>query len=161
MSVLSYQSYIHTSWGSYRDMSYLYSSWSSWMSSPLICFYSDLIPYRGSLASRSSLVHNVCFYSKERSMDKVKCQVIKQVWCVKNDWNVEKNQIWNYTIKKADSHKSASIVDQTCPKQDVIGQKPHSTSHKVLKRRRLRASCPLMSYLLNTRYEPNKSKAAN
>jgi hypothetical protein len=71
------------------------------MSSPPICFYSDSIPYGGSLASivdqtypssmllfRSSCVHIDRFYSKYGSMDKVKWHVINQDYCVKKDENV-------------------------------------------------------------------------
>jgi hypothetical protein len=69
-------------------------------------------------------------------MGKVKSQVIKQVWCVKKDWNVKKSSDLTLEDKKSDSHKSANIVDQSCPKQDLARQKPHSTGGKVLKRRR-------------------------
>jgi hypothetical protein len=71
-------------------------------------------------------------------MGKVKCQMIKQVWCVKKDWNVKKQKS-DLTLedKNPDSHKSSSIVDQTCLKQDLAGQNPHSIIGKVLKRRRM------------------------
>jgi hypothetical protein len=74
------------------------------MSSLPVCFYSDLVPYGGSLASivdqtypssmllfRSSHVHIDRFSSKYGSMDKVKRHVINQDWCVKKDGNVDKN----------------------------------------------------------------------
>jgi hypothetical protein len=53
--------------------------------------------------------------------------VIKQVWLVKKDWNVKKNLDLTPEDKKADSHKLASIIDQSYPKQDLAGQKPHLT----------------------------------
>jgi hypothetical protein len=58
--------------------------------SPTICFYSNSIPSGRSLASRSSLVHNFCLYSKDWSTSKIKHRMIKQVWCFKKDWNVVK-----------------------------------------------------------------------
>jgi hypothetical protein len=64
--------------------------WSLGMSSPPVYFYPISIPHRGSSASRLSHAHNNQPYSKDRSMGKVKHQVIKQVWCVKKDWNVKK-----------------------------------------------------------------------
>jgi hypothetical protein len=59
-------------------------------------------------------------------MCKVKRQVIKQVWCVTKDLNIKKSSNLTLENKKPDCHKSANIVDQSCPKQDLAGQKPHS-----------------------------------
>jgi hypothetical protein len=106
------------------------------MSSPPIYFYPVSISRGGLSASRSSPTHNDRSYSKDQSMGKVKCQVIKQVWRVKKDWNVKKSLDLTLEDKKPDSHKSTNIVDQSCPEQDLAGQKPHSTGGKVLKRRR-------------------------
>jgi hypothetical protein len=69
-------------------------------------------------------------------MGKVKRQVIKQVWRIKKDWNVKKDSDLTIEDKKPDSHESANIIDQSCPKQDLVGPKLHSTGGKVLKRRR-------------------------
>jgi hypothetical protein len=85
MSIPSYRSYNHTPWGSYHDISYFYSPWSPGMLSPPIYFYLVLIPHGGLSANRSSPTHNDRSYSKDRSMGKVKRQVIKQVWRVKKD----------------------------------------------------------------------------
>jgi hypothetical protein len=42
--------------------------------------------------------------------------------------------------KKVDSHKLASIVDPTCPTQDVDGQKPHSvTGQGVEKKKKVKS----------------------
>jgi hypothetical protein len=42
--------------------------------------------------------------------------------------------------KKPDSHKSASIVDQSCPKQDLAGQEPYSTGGQgVEKQKKVRS----------------------
>jgi hypothetical protein len=58
-------------------------------------------------------------------MGKVKCHVFKQVWRVKKDGNVKKSSDLTLEDKKPDSHKLANIVDQSCPRQDLAGQKPH------------------------------------
>jgi hypothetical protein len=82
-----------------------YSPWYSGMSSPPIYFYPISIPHGGLSASRSSPTHNDWSYSKDRSMGKVKRQVIKQVWHVKKDWNVKKSSDLTLEDKKAHSHK--------------------------------------------------------
>jgi hypothetical protein len=48
-------------------------------------------------------------------MGKVKRQVIKQVCCVKKDWNVKKSLDLTLEDKKSDSHQSTNIVDQDLP----------------------------------------------
>jgi hypothetical protein len=53
--------------------------------------------------------------------------VVKQVWRAKKDWIVKKSSYLTLEDKKPNSHKSANIVDQSCPKQDLAGQKSHST----------------------------------
>jgi hypothetical protein len=64
--------------------------------------------------------------------------VIKQILRVKKDWNVRKNSNLTLEDKKPDSYKSASIVDQTCPKQDVAGQKPHLIMGQDIKKKKMR-----------------------
>jgi hypothetical protein len=65
--------------------------------------------------------------------------VIKQILRVKKDWNVRKNSNLTLEDKKPDSYKSASIVDQTCPKQDVAGQKPHLIMGQDIKKKKVRS----------------------
>jgi hypothetical protein len=136
MLIPSYRSYNRTLWGSYHDMSYFCSPWSLGMSSPPIYFYLVSIPHAGLSASRSSPAHNERSYSKDQSIGKVKHQVIKQVWRVKKDLNVKKSSDLTLQDKKPDSHKSANIIDQSCPKQDLAGQKPHSTGGQGVEKKK-------------------------
>jgi hypothetical protein len=129
------------------------------MSSPPIYFYLVLIPRGGLSCGRSSPAHNDRFYSKDRSMGKVKCQVIKKVWHVKKDLSVKKSSDLTLEDKKLDSHKSANIVDQSCPKQDLTGQKPHSTGGQdVEKKKKVKIKLSFDDLLTKYRREIEQKK---
>jgi hypothetical protein len=92
-------------------------------------------------------------------MDKVKRQVIKQVWRVKKDWNVKKSSDLTLEDKKWDSHKLANIVYQSWPKQDLVVQKPHSTRGQgVEKKKKVKSMLSFAELLAKYKREIKQKK---
>ena len=112
---LSYGAPLHVPWEFYFNMHYPYPPWSynSYMPFPPRYFCSHYIPYKESVIKKSPLANNDRFMHKNRSVQKKKHKVTKQVYRVKKDGRLTKNS--DLTLEKEKpiiEETSASSIDQ-------------------------------------------------
>jgi len=86
----SYGAPLHVPWEFYFNMHYPYPPWSynSYMPFPPRYFCSDYITYKESAIKKSPLANNDRFIHKNRSVQKKKRKVTKQVYRVKKRWPI-------------------------------------------------------------------------
>ena len=96
----SYGAPLHVPWEFYFNMHYPYPPWSynSYMSFPPRYFCSDYITYKESVIKKSPLATNDRFIHKNRSVQKKKYKVTKQIYRVKKDGRLTKNS--DLTLEK-------------------------------------------------------------
>ncbi|EAY86316.1 hypothetical protein OsI_07691 [Oryza sativa Indica Group] len=110
-------------WESCFNMPYSYSPWyyNSYMPSLPRYLCSDYITYREPVINKPSPMHNDRFDQKNRSTQKNKHTVIRQVYRVKKDGRLNKNPDLTLDIEKPCIEKSsASYVDQIVPNNKHI-----------------------------------------
>ena len=80
-------------WGTYFSLSYSCAPWfyNSYMPSLPRYWYPDYITYRESVIKEPPLMHSDRFDKENRSIQKKKYKVTKQVYCVKKDGILSKN----------------------------------------------------------------------
>ena len=115
MPFSSYGAPLHVPWEFYFNMHYPYPPWSynSYMPFPPRYFCPDYITYKESVIKKSPLANNDCFIHKNRSVQKKKHKVTKQVYRVKKDGRLTKNS--DLTLEKGKpiiEETSVSSIDQ-------------------------------------------------
>ena len=91
------------------------------MSSAPSYFRSNCITYREPVISKSSPIRNDCFDQKNRSTQKNKRKVLKQVYHIKKDGRLNKNSDLTLDIEKPHIEKSsASSTDQIVPNDKYV-----------------------------------------
>ena len=90
MSFPSYGAPLHVPWEFYFNMHYSYPPWSynSYMSFPPRYFCPDYITYKESAIKKSPPANNDRFNHKNRSVQKKKYKVTKQIYRVKKGWPI-------------------------------------------------------------------------
>jgi hypothetical protein len=119
MSFPPYGSSMPMPWEPYFNMHYYYPSWyySSYMPSPIYFCQT----HRELVINEPSLMRNDRFNHKNRSTQKNKCKVIKQVYRVKKDGRLNKNSDLTLDIEKPTIEKSsASSTDQVVPNNEHV-----------------------------------------
>ena len=139
----SYGAPQHVPWEFYFNMHYSYPPWfyNSYMSFPPRYFCSDYITYKESAIKKSPLAHNDRFIHKNRSVQKKKHKVTKQVYRVKKDGRLTKNSDLTLDKEKPIVEEiSATPVDQiVCninfASSDIAKQETSSAGGQVCKDR--------------------------
>jgi hypothetical protein len=119
MSFPPYASSMPMPWDPYFNMHYYCPSWyySSYMLSPIYVCKTHMEP----VINEPSLMCNDRFNHKNRSTQKNKCKVIKQVYRVKKDSRLNKNSDLTLDIEKPTIEKSsASSTDQVVPNNEHV-----------------------------------------
>jgi hypothetical protein len=109
-------------WGTYFSMPYSCPPWfyNSYMPSLPRYWYPDYITYRESVIKEPPLMHSDRFDKENRSIQKKKYKVTKQVYRVKKDGRLSKNSdLTQYIEKPTVEETSACSVDQIVPNSDL------------------------------------------
>ena len=101
---------------------------------------SDYITYREPVVSKPSHTNNDCFDHKDRSIQKKKHKVIKQVYRVKKDRRFSKNSDLIQDKEKPIIESLTSYIDQIAPdveliSNDIAKQRSNLARGKARKRR--------------------------
>ena len=102
MPFSSYGSPVHVHWEIYFNMHYSYPPWSynSYMLFSSGYFCSDYITYKVSAINKSPPANNDRFNHKNRSVQKKKHKLTKQVYRVKKDGRLSRNSDLTQVIEK-------------------------------------------------------------
>ena len=115
MPFSSYGAPLHVLWEFYFNKHYSYPPWSynSYMSFPPRYFCPDYITYKESAIKKSPPANNDRFNHKNRSVQKKKHKVTKQVYRIKKDGRLTKNSYLTLDKEKPIIEEtSASSIDQ-------------------------------------------------
>ena len=106
---------------SYFYMPYSCLTWSynPWMPTSQSYFGQNHVTYREPVINESSLRNNDYFHQRDRSMQKNKHNVIKQVYRVKRDGRLNKNSDWTLDKKNpVVEEQSDSLIGKIIPNGD-------------------------------------------
>ena len=143
MPFLSHGSPILMPCGSYYSMPYSYESWyyDSYMPPLPRCLCPNYITYRNPAFSKPSPTNNDRFDQKDRSIQKKKHKVIKQVYHVKKDGRLNKNPDLTHDKEKPTVEEtSVTPIDQIVPgnnlaSSDIVEQETSSAGGQEQKAR--------------------------
>ena len=192
MSFSSHESPMRMPCGPYFYMPYSCPTWpyNPWMPASHSYFGQNHVIYREPVINESSLRNNDRFHQRDRSMQKNKHKVIKQVYRVKRDGRLNKNSDLTLGKEKPvveeqsvnsideivlhDDHGSNNIVEQCSSlavrqdKSNHIGSdrtgltgSSDRSEPKNLVVQKIGPSRPLRSFWINTRRYLHKNKAIN
>jgi len=114
---------MNMSWGAYFNVPYSYPPWFHNLYMPPLPTYlcPNYITYREPAINESSPTNNDHFNYRNRSMQKSKRKVIKQVYRVKKDGRLNKTSDLTLDIEKSNIEElSASSIDQIAPDVEHI-----------------------------------------
>jgi hypothetical protein len=119
------------------------------MPSPPRYFYEDYIIYREPAISKPSPTNNDCFEQKDRSIQKKKHKVIKQVYRVKRDRRLNKNSDLTQDKEKPTVEEiSGSSVDHIIPNDEYISNNISENNDQVRLEGKTRKKRPATSQLV-------------